>query len=222
MTRVTYTTTVGPGVPLGEAAATFGETVDRVLADPRGWAKYGYTFVRATHSPQLRIRLETAAVTERECRVPGFSCWRAGVNDIVVNLANWTGGSRSRLPLDRYRTYVICHEVGHSLGLDHQPCPAAECRRRGMRVCPASVMMQMTRGPEHVSPCAESEWPLDPDWKTDDPRGHPPTGRMAVVVVLAVAIAIIVCIMAIAANCARVHARWKKGGPSLISSAPWT
>jgi len=50
--------------------------------------------------------------------------------------------------------------------------PTAECARRGMATCPASVMQQMTRGPEYVSPCVEADWPLDPDWGIDDPSGE--------------------------------------------------
>ena len=169
MPRVTYTTAVGPGVS-GEPAETFAATVDRVLADPRGWRKYGYKFVRTEKRPSLLIRLETAETATRKCGVSGFSCWREKPNDIIMNLANWMGGSKSELPLDKYRTYVVSHEVGHSLGLDHQKCPIAECARRGMTSCPAPVMMQMTRGPGHVWPCTESEWPLDPDWVEEDPR----------------------------------------------------
>jgi hypothetical protein len=61
-------------------------------------------------------------------------------------------GYRSKLPIDRYRTYVICHEVGHSLGLQHSKCPGP-----GQK---GSVMQQMSKGPEHISPCIENEWPL--------------------------------------------------------------
>ena len=31
-------------------------------------------------------------------------------------------------------------------------------------------MAQMTRGPEHIAPCYENDWPLDATWKIDDPR----------------------------------------------------
>jgi hypothetical protein len=171
MPRITYETGAGEGVS-DEDAAVFGREVDRVLADPRGWAKYGYQFARDASRPQLRIRLETSAAADELCGARGFSCWRPGPNDIVIRLGNWMGGSASRLPLDRYRNYVINHEVGHALGLPHRKCPAAECARRGMATCPASVMQQMTRGPEHVSPCVEADWPLDPDWGIDDPSGE--------------------------------------------------
>jgi hypothetical protein len=32
-------------------------------------------------------------------------------------------------------------------------------------------MQQMTLGSTAIEPCEAQEWPLDPDWKIDDPRG---------------------------------------------------
>jgi len=104
----------------------------------------------------------------------GLSCARFNKDgrplDIIINYKNWMGGSRSELPLDQYHKYVINHEVGHWLGLDHSKCPLEECKKRGIAPenCPASIMQQMSKGPNHIGPCKESCTPLPPDWGVDN------------------------------------------------------
>jgi hypothetical protein len=199
MPRIPYTVSVSARAQ-GVSAEEFAAKVAAVLHDPRGWRKYGYRFyqVAAPCGSALHIHLEAADDADRLCRARGFSCWRPPSNDIVIHLGNWMGGSASRLPLDRYRNYVINHEVGHSLGLPHRKCPAAECARRGVTSCPASVMQQMTRGPGHVSPCIEADWPLDPDWGTDDPRPRAKVfpGISLLLVIFAVIIVLVACLVA--------------------------
>ena len=224
MPTVTYDTSIGDGVAAGSAAG-FGREVDRVLADPRGWAKYGYRFVRDAQRPALRIRLETSAAAAALCGAEGFSCWRRRPNDIVMHEGNWNGGCQSRLPLERYRNYVVCHEVGHALGLPHQRCPAAECARRGMKTCPASVMQQMTCGPGAIAPCAEADWPLDPDWGIDDPRrGRSASGVPLPYLILATAIVLVlVLVVAVAVAVAaarRISTRGKPGAARPEPEAP--
>ena len=190
---ILYSTSVSPSIQ-DVSEQEFAEKVGAVLQDPRGWSKYGYKFVRADSAiakPML-IRLETLSVAEELCKFKGFSCWRPLSNDIIIHHGNWNGGSKSQLPLDRYRNYVINHEVGHSLGLFHQKCPAKECALRGVDPCPASVMQQMTRGPEHIAPCAESDWPLDSSWKIDDPR---PARPKSMFIVIAIIIALVVWVI---------------------------
>ena len=204
--QIPYYVSVGPGVQV--ASDEFAAKVAAVLQDPRGWTKYGYSFVQAPPARGgLHIHLELADEADRLCRASGFSCSRPQLNDIVIHLGNWMGGSASRLPLERYRNYVINHEVGHALGLPHQKCPAAECARRGMGACPASVMQQMTRGPAHVSPCFESDWPLDPEWGIDDPRraapavpaAAPATPAAPAVVLAVLAVLAVIAVIAVLA-----------------------
>jgi len=176
---IQYSVQIGPNIPI-EVSKDFATKNSAVLADQRGWKKYGYMFEEKTFNGEafnetnerdtLVIRLETSENASKLCGFSGFSCQRQRPNDIVIHLGNWMGGSRSRLPLERYRNYVINHEVGHFLGLEHQKCPIDECKKRGMFVCPGSVMQQMTRGPSAIAPCSENDWPLDPDWQIDDPR----------------------------------------------------
>lgn len=177
-TRVDYTCDVDPEcrIPLESLA----KKVREVLNDPRGWNKYGYEFTEHSNNEKssriLNIILVTADKAKRQCgsRLGGFSCYSPDENVIYLNLDNWMGKSASSLPLDRYRTYVINHEVGHRLGFGH---PAERnCQTNSYcnahKGAPGSVMIQMTRGPDWVAPCTENEWPLDPaDYdETKNPR----------------------------------------------------
>jgi hypothetical protein len=220
MPHVLCSTTIGPGVDAA-LGREFTDVVFRVLGDARGWRKYGYTFqqVAAPRSGHdaLNIRLETSATAAALCGIPGFSCARIDANDIVISLGNWMGGSKSDLSRDRYRTYVVNHEVGHILGLQHQQCPIEECRRRGLDSCPASVMQQMTRGPDAIAPCVESDWPLDPSWQIDDPRALEFAVRSPfrgiLFAVIAVIVLLVVCLMGILTE---------KIGPQLRGGSPYS
>lgn len=144
----------------------FRDIINNVLTDPRGWRKYNYTFIEqplTKHTPRiLRIKLATLDTIKKigcgsattMCNTAYFSFYRPRYHDIHINVQNWDGGSKSSLSIPRYRIYVINHEVGHALGLDHVKCPASRTNK-------GSVMQQMTRGPEHIAPCFENEWPLD-------------------------------------------------------------
>lgn len=146
-----------------EHAQEFTDKVRDVLGDSRGWAKFGYSFEEIEgKAPEGSETLEIILASDEEVEAYcGFkeregislSCYDPGAHKIMINLKNWLGGSKSTLPLERYRTYVINHEVGHALGLDHNVCPAP-----GQ---PGSVMQQMTKGPDHVAPCQENDLPRD-------------------------------------------------------------
>lgn len=185
---VLYTCEVDPEIT-SESPDSFREKIQSTLGDPRGWVKYGYNFVyvqsrrttmsqseRVRHPPSvdadgadhevMKIILVSGDKAKNKCgsRLGGFSCYSPDENNIYMNLNNWMGGSASTLPLDRYRTYAINHEVGHRLGLGHPSetnCSTSEfCNAN--KGAPGSVMIQMTRGADWVRPCVENEWPLDP------------------------------------------------------------
>ena len=173
MPVVTYSIEVAPDID-PKIRDDFGPEVARVLDDPRGWRKYGYLFheVSLKDLPDIFIRLASAEETELRCfNNAGLSCWVPRLRQININLDNWNTGAKSGLPPQRYHNYVISHEMGHALGLNHNKCPIEECQRRGLTSCPASIMQQMTRGKEAIGECIANDWPLDPDWKIDSPRG---------------------------------------------------
>lgn len=168
MVVVKYTCGIDVDGPI--TAESFAEKIKSVLDDDRGWRKYGYEFIYepTRSSPKtLKIILVSGEKAKNKCgsRLGGFSCYSPDENNIYINLNNWMGGSASSLPLERYRTYAINHEVGHRLGMGHP----SETNCSNSKFCnankgsPGSVMIQMTRGPEWVSPCIENEWPLDPE-----------------------------------------------------------
>jgi hypothetical protein len=138
--------------------------VDAVLSDPQGWTQYGYTFtyvdpkVAASAGKQIiEIKMCAQGEIAKHCGggLAELSCYVLDRNKIYLRYKNWTSGSNSQLPVDEYRNYVINHEVGHALGLDHAKCPGD-----GQ---PGSIMQQMSRGPTHIAPCTMNVWPNPPN-----------------------------------------------------------
>lgn len=147
-----------------------------VLNDPNGWAKYGYKFIYVNDDGYvvpdlLNIYFKTNAnmIKSFGYRIARLSCYVPSEHAIYFNIENWNGGSASTLSVNRYRTYVVNHEVGHALGLDHAKCPTNSCAANPSHPnassgCKGSVMQQMSKGPDHVYPCIENEYPLDPEY----------------------------------------------------------
>ena len=83
-----------------------------------------------------------------------YSC-RVG-NDVIINVDRWNNATEGWLnaggTVERYRTMVINHEVGHRLGhLDNElTCPAVNQ--------PAPLMQQQSMD---LLGCVPNEWPLD-------------------------------------------------------------
>ncbi|MBA3431715.1 MAG: DUF3152 domain-containing protein, partial [Actinobacteria bacterium] len=139
---------------LNVAPDEFAAQVEDVLDDPRGWSASGtFAFERVDQGPvSFRVTLASRGLTDRLCAplvTNGlYSCYMNG--RAVLNVWRWkVGADAYGRDLERYRRYLINHEVGHALGRGHRYCPAAGE--------PAPVMMQQTKG---VAPCKSHAWPL--------------------------------------------------------------
>lgn len=142
MKTVRYKTIVDPDVKYD--SKKFQEEVAIYLADPEGWAQW-FTFVYTPNGPAKLIRLCNSSTLKQEgCKDDSLSCAILGGDMIWLNANRWMHGSKaSKLPLVRYRQYMVSHEMGHSLGYDHVTCPGSG---------PAPVMMQQTLGIGMCSP----------------------------------------------------------------------
>lgn len=134
----------------------FLQILKSVLQDPKGWRSYGYEFVEGNNEKAVKkveILLCTDKYVKKTCNTINLSCYDPQTDKIYLNFNNWQGGSKSDLPINRYREYVINHEMGHALGFEHTKCPKTAGNK-------ASVMQQMSKGPDHIKPCVSNEWPL--------------------------------------------------------------
>jgi len=134
MKTVVYHTSVDPDVDY--PADRFAQEVAIYLADPDGWAQF-FTFVEGRGGKHIRLSRPHTIKTVG-CKEDQLSCATLNGAQIWLNADRWMhGATPSRLPLERYRQYMVSHEMGHSLGYDHVKCPG-----KG----PAPVMMQQTLG----------------------------------------------------------------------------
>ncbi|QXJ26377.1 DUF3152 domain-containing protein [Actinomadura graeca] len=142
---------------LRQDPAAFASSVDKILADPRGWTAAGkWSFRRVASGPyDFVVRLASPGTVDRLCGGYGLetegkvNC--SGGKQVVVNLRRWlllTAYYRGRP--DEYHALTINHEVGHRLGFGHMTCPG-----RGR---PAPVMQQQIFG---MKGCAINGWPYD-------------------------------------------------------------
>ena len=140
----TYTVEVEDGLQAVEQDAAFATAVDATLADPRSWIGGGQvTLSRIDNGdPDFRISL-TSQMTVRSPDQCGWdipleaSCFNGYAGRVFINDARWIRGAMSYGgDLAAYRSYAVNHEVGHALGMRHEPCPGT-----GQ---PAPVMMQQS------------------------------------------------------------------------------
>ncbi len=149
-TLTTYTVEVEREVPLDGSGIS--KTIDRSLADPRGWTASGaHALARTADDSDIRILLTTPETTDQLCApldTGGRLSCRAG-DLVVLNAWRWLNGAPAYAgDLRNYRRYLINHEVGHALGNGHVDCPGTDVL--------APVMMQQTKG---VGDCIPSPWP---------------------------------------------------------------
>ena len=116
------------------------------LNDPDGWAKHGYFFEPVDSREDVLIRLSSPKTIASICGLEGnLSCAELGGRHMYLNADRWFhGATESKLPLERYRQYMVSHEIGHILGHEHAKCPC--------KGCPAPIMMQQTKGIGNCKP----------------------------------------------------------------------
>lgn len=148
--EVTITYSVGSEGSVRTDVGAFAEVVRSTLDNPDGWSLGGsIDWVPVREGADVRIVIaspeEIGALTGCSHQ---YSCHVSGT--VYINDDRWNEGaagwSRS---LHAYRHYVINHEVGHYLELEHADCPSAGA--------PAPVMMQQTI---ETDPCVNRVWPL--------------------------------------------------------------
>ena len=145
------------------------EIINHILNNPKGWNKYDVIFKDVTDtiekSPKvIKVRFVTNnTMKHKYSGLDNLSAYDITSNEIYFNINNWDNGGLDAFdhhngvdPIMRYRTYVVNHEFGHSLGLDHIK-PTNRAGKRG------PIMMQMTKGKKHIAPCTLNEWPLERD-----------------------------------------------------------
>ncbi len=134
----------------------FADEVELILSSSQGWtAVDGISLQRVAVDADVVVTLATPPTVDLLCfplqTERRVSC--AQPQRAIINLDRWQlGAEASGLDLPSYRSYLISHEVGHTLGHSHVDCPAADA--------PAPVMMQQTHG---IGDCAPNPWPLPPE-----------------------------------------------------------
>ena len=129
----------------------FAAMVEDILGNDRSWG-HKYSLQRVSQGPvAFRITLADPATVDRLCRPLDtggiYSCWNGA--RAMLNSQRWRKGSTVYKDTDRYRIYMVNHEVGHAIGFDHRSCPG-----RGKL---APVMMQQSKG---LRGCRANPWPF--------------------------------------------------------------
>lgn len=131
----------------------FADEVEIILSSEWGWTTAdGISLQRVAEDADIVVTLATPPTVDLLCaplRTQSLvSC--AKEQRAIINLDRWLlGAEPSKLDIPAYRGYVVSHEVGHTLGHKHVPCPGPGV--------PAPVMMQQTHG---IGDCAPNPWPV--------------------------------------------------------------
>lgn len=143
------------GIPV--EAVAFADQAMSILNDPRGWGPVdGVSFARTDTDAEadVVITLASPATTEVLCgELPtnGYtSCGRG--RPVNINGDRWVEGAAAFMnaggSIEDYRSYVINHEIGHSLSHPHERCPAAGA------IAPVMLQQTLTMGS-----CVPNGWP---------------------------------------------------------------
>lgn len=122
------------------------------LFDRRGWPADGRWDLQLVEnrSADVVIHWATPDTVDEHChplQTNGiFSC-RQGKN-LYLNFWRWQAGADGFASINRYRRYLINHELGHSLGFDHYYCPEPGKR--------APIMLQQSID---LNGCRANGWP---------------------------------------------------------------
>jgi hypothetical protein len=144
---------VEAGLPID--AERFARFVMETLNDPRGWGADGsVSFARTDGEAEIRVLVASGATVDTLCAPLAtngrWSCGRYG--HAALNADRWVSGAQRFLDaggdLTEYRRYLVNHEVGHLLGVQHTGCPGAG------QVAP--IMVQQSLG---LQGCRPNGWP---------------------------------------------------------------
>ena len=136
----------------------FRTTVNTILNDVRTWScifvenneNYDFEIILTTPKKIQQICPHISERRGRSRKLTNLSCADRNTDKIYINYNRWIRGSKaSKLNIRDYRIYLINHEVGHILGLDHaEPIKG--------RLTP--VMNQSTLG---IGEGLPNMWPLE-------------------------------------------------------------
>lgn len=129
----------------------FKRDVHNILSNKKSWK---INFIHSDEDFDFEIILTPAKEITNICNFEGLSCADIMMNKIYINNYRWSKGAKpSKLSVKDYRIYLINHEVGHILGMDHDK-PI-----KGRKV---PVMNQHTLGIGSGKPYM---WPLEREQK---------------------------------------------------------
>jgi hypothetical protein len=153
-------TKVDNDIPISDES--FHKKVVQTLSKPRGWQSIDnieFRFVswntlnHIKSRNKIPVRLSANETIVKECgfkELERLSCCNTITKQVWLNYYRWKNGAKpSKLTLDRYRNYMINHEIGHALGRLHAKCPCEGCS--------APIMMQHTIT---IGKCKPNDKPL--------------------------------------------------------------
>lgn len=151
-----FTYTVETEVALVDELPALQAAVEAALGDvTQGWsARTGNSFQRIERPEEasIRIVLASPAVVDDMCWRVGldtaglYSCWDG--RHTMLNSDRWFTATAEFSDLQVYRTYLINHEVGHGIGMDHEYCPA-----------PGELAPLMQQQSISLQGCRPNPWP---------------------------------------------------------------